>query len=390
MPTSGPAAPSSPAPPSAAPSSADTGPGRARARIRRRLAGCSGNLVLLAVSAGLALGVAEAAVRYLGGDKFHPLVPSGERGLFWEYDPVLGWKHRPGQTGRFRKPGSFDTSVTINSAGFRGPEHAPEPSPGIERIVVLGDSVSWGYGVEDAEVFTERLAARRPGTEVVNLAVSGYGTDQQSLLLERDGMTWHPALVLQQVCANDFRDVTQELVHGIYPKPRFHFSAGELVAPTGAVPSAPVLDRGLFWLETRSWLWRLVNLSKPGASAVGAVRRAAWQAGLSKSSAPEPPPGLGERLVVALLARSNGIARGGGARFAVFLAPPMPATAREAVEEFGRREGVMVFDLAVPFAQAARSGGREPLFLPNDLHWTREGHEVAAAALADWLDRTYH
>jgi lysophospholipase L1-like esterase len=349
------------------------------------MAGCLANLALLAGGLIAACLLGEWAVRLAAYDRFHPMVPSGERGLFWQYDRELGWKHRPGQRGRFQKPGAFDTAVAINSSGFRGPERSLEPAAGTERLVVLGDSVTWGYGVEDAEVFTEIMGRIRPGTEAVNLAVSGYGTDQESLLLEREGMNWHPSIVLIEVCENDFVDVTRDQVHGLYPKPRFRLRGTELVPPRPPVPTVSLVDRGFFWLDTRSWLWRLIGASRPGGSVVSGFQRAAWRVGLSRALPPLPAPGLGERLLVALLDRTRVTARGGGADFAVFLVAPMSPPHRRAVEEFGQSARVDVIDLAPPFSEAAASGS-SPLFLPNDLHWTPVGHEVTAKAIARWLD----
>ena len=37
------------------------------------------------------------------------------------------------------------TSVRVNRLGFRGPECAPRPAPGIRRVLMLGDSVVFGF-----------------------------------------------------------------------------------------------------------------------------------------------------------------------------------------------------------------------------------------------------
>lgn len=74
----------------------------------------------------------------------------------------------------------------INSLGFRGREYAQEKPPGTWRIVVLGDSVTFGWGVEMADRFTDVVEARlnlarHDGRkiEILNLAVPGYESHHQ-------------------------------------------------------------------------------------------------------------------------------------------------------------------------------------------------------------------
>ena len=49
----------------------------------------------------------------------------------------------------------IDKSVAINERGFRGPVVPYERTPGKHRLVFLGDSITFGYGVRDEEVVTE-------------------------------------------------------------------------------------------------------------------------------------------------------------------------------------------------------------------------------------------
>src|SRR5262245_24678021 len=101
------------------PSTAMSPSSRFRSFLRRRRWGLRllANLGVAVAATAVALAGAELAVRAFSPLRCHPLVPSGERGLFWEYDELLGWKHRPGATGRFEKLAAFSTTVTINSRG---------------------------------------------------------------------------------------------------------------------------------------------------------------------------------------------------------------------------------------------------------------------------------
>jgi lysophospholipase L1-like esterase len=102
-------------------------------------------------------------------------------------------------------------SVHTNGAGFRTPEFAVQPAPGVTRIVVLGDSSTFGWGVEHFEAYPERLrtalAARtgvpRERIEVLNLGVPGYSSFQGRVLLEQVALPLHPHLVVWSYLSND-------------------------------------------------------------------------------------------------------------------------------------------------------------------------------------------
>lgn len=111
------------------------------------------------------------------------------------YDPVLGWRNIPNW-----KATSLGRPLTINSKGLRDGEHPYVAADGFSRILVLGDSYAWGYGVADDEIFTEvlesRLQFRTPKWDVVNTAVSGWGTDQAFLYLTQEGFKYSPSVVV--------------------------------------------------------------------------------------------------------------------------------------------------------------------------------------------------
>ena len=62
------------------------------------------------------------------------------------YDPELGWRNIPGW-----RATTYDRPLVINSKGLRDREYPYEKSDGTRRILVLGDSYAWGYGVRGKE-----------------------------------------------------------------------------------------------------------------------------------------------------------------------------------------------------------------------------------------------
>src|SRR5262245_1045756 len=113
-------------------------------------------------------------------------------------DEVVGLRHVPGFHGRLRT-NRFDTAVAINSDGYRDREYPPKGSA--FRVIGLGDSFAFGYGVEEPECYLARLEvmAQARGVEVINAGHPSFGPDNEALLLEADGPRVRPDLVLLQV-----------------------------------------------------------------------------------------------------------------------------------------------------------------------------------------------
>lgn len=99
--------------------------------------------------------------------------------------------------------------LTTNSHGFRGRSYAPEKGERTFRIVGLGDSVMFGWGVPDGadylSVLEARLREQDPAAtwEVVNTAVPGYNTSLEVATLEEKALRFKPDLVVVGYCDND-------------------------------------------------------------------------------------------------------------------------------------------------------------------------------------------
>ena len=118
--------------------------------------------------------------------------------------PELVFELKPGLDGSFR-----GRRLVTNSWGFRGEEVELQKLPGTVRIVGLGDSFMFGWGVEQEETYLARLEsllnARSEGrVEVLNLAVPGYNTTMEVAALEARGLAFEPDLVVLHFFRNDF------------------------------------------------------------------------------------------------------------------------------------------------------------------------------------------
>jgi len=117
----------------------------------------------------------------------------------------LAYELRPGVRGTF-----MDAALKINSHGFRGPSVPEVPRDGAIRVVGIGDSMAFGWGVDDKDTFLMYLKRRfhrdypnAPPLEIVNLAVPGYNTNQEVEAFLTKGLTYQPHLVVLYLCGND-------------------------------------------------------------------------------------------------------------------------------------------------------------------------------------------
>ncbi len=232
-------------------------------------------ILLLGTSFAVAAAIAELAFRLLLPDTSrYSVAATGNQYHFYRFDAQLGWANTPGARGTFAR-GEFSYDVAINSHGMRQAELPLRKPDGVRRIAVLGDSFVWGIGVADEDRFTERVAARLADVEVLNFGVSGYGSVQHLLSLDRV-LQFAPDLVVLTFClGNDFVDDVQYVRYGYY-KPYAAFDErGEL-----CVQGHPLPDTKAFgFVASPRWF---------GSVMLGALRHA-----LAGSPPPVGQRGLG-------------------------------------------------------------------------------------------------
>lgn len=130
---------------------------------------------------------------------------------FYVPDPDLIVRLRPNLRTNFRliRPDA-EAEVAINSEGFRGPEFAP-PDPDALRVLVLGDSVTFGLHLDREQSWPRRMQqqlakqARGRTVQVRNLSVPGYSTFQGRRLFQRHAIEgdFAPHLVVFAFGFND-------------------------------------------------------------------------------------------------------------------------------------------------------------------------------------------
>lgn len=174
------------------------------------------------------VGVLEAALRL-----FDPI------GIVYLYDVNRYFKgmivpdQRFAYIQRANSVGELNGEVfRFNALGLRGPDLAARPPDGVERLLVLGDSVVLGWGVAEQAMFSNRLQAlfRTAGlpVEVVAAAAASWNTRTEYSFLKHLGLGLHPDALMLVVVPNDIEpkrdgsdtDVDQRLLFPPDAKPR--------------------------------------------------------------------------------------------------------------------------------------------------------------------------
>lgn len=303
----------------------------------------------------------------------------GEDGLdsMHVYSDTYGWTLRRG----FRHRAQAKT-ITINDKGYRGREYDLARTPGTLRVVMLGDSIAFGPGVDDTDTFSHRLDSPSDGREVVNLGVMGYGTDQELLKLEREGLAFGPDVVVLHFCLqNDFADnmLARALYDGVHPKPYFTYDEGDDLRKHDAHLRTTRARRAALYLQANSYLFRRVMAVSRGATVHWLDRMEAALENLGQATE------LAFRIIEAMRRR----AEESGARFVVVVHPDESAFQRQSrlTDKFYRTprlEGTPVIVMAD--AYRARNLRWEEFALDSLGHLNPKGHQVVAEVLRGVLD----
>jgi lysophospholipase L1-like esterase len=304
-----------------------------------------------------------------------------------DYSPTLGWVNKPDYQGRQTLAGVCDVAIAINSKGLRDREYAYERTPGRERILVLGDSFTFGHGVEESQTYAAVLEDLLGGAEVLNSGVVGTGHDQQLLWLEEEGFKYKPDRVIWGFSSSDiprnsvtFRRLADPRTSLDYAKPRFVIIDGKLVLKNVPTPKPDEIEGIVAKLQaeepkSRSRLIRLISDFARDS------RERQEQMALTKA--------ITEKLIADC--------RDAGTPLLIVYLPvekwltqnnPLVALKRRMADNLVRKicaaENVPLLDLTSAFQQAGPEKTHS-YFIPTDGHYSPAGHRLVAGEIAGWI-----
>lgn len=357
--------------------------------------------------------------------------------------PTRGWVLRSGM--RSHEYGwDYSVSSTINSKGLRDVEHDQEPAAGVLRVAVLGDSFMQAPDIDlersFPRVLEHKLAACK--AEVINFGVIAYNTAQEFLTLKEEALSYKPRVVLLAFYyGNDLRENSErleELIFGpgtrTFGRPygridnqalyglRFIMPDQEKVKAYQAEKEAErsfslrtlLYSSVAFERLYSSVRSRTVEASAPeydpnvfpGWPALERFDESAARKSLTKAQYEKlwSDAWMGTRRILVAV---RDLARANGAEFVLFTVPmkmQVDADLRRKVEQrhpnlrfdmdkinrelgrFCRDENLRCLDLLPAFRQAYAEG-KGPLYHKFDDHWNPRGHDLAAALVADYVQK---
>lgn len=366
----------------------------------RRLKSIAAVFALLGVSVWFALGLAEFGLRLFP----EMLSEEARLRLHWrevnaedisEAHPYLGYLFPANHTGRIeREDGELSFSYTTDEYGFRNPTPWPERAD----IVVVGDSMAFGYGVEDDETWTALLAEQLPRRRIVNLGLVGAAPQQYLRIYETFGQALRPDLVMFCLFpGNDLAGAEQfdRWLRGGAPE---SYRSWQRFPSDGTIAVRSVRNvlkhsyLATFLLDARtgvvsSFDGRTINFADGGRLQLAP----AIYARNEDLAQPDHPS---FRLVVKAVEQTLALATQNGSESLVVLVPTkeevylplldeQPPVATAPFAEHFREARIPYLDLTPYFQSAAREGER--LFFEVDGHPNAAGYRLMARVVFDHL-----
>ena len=288
-------------------------------------------------------------------------------------------------------PARYDVDVSYDKNGFRNDADFTRAD-----VVAIGDSFVEAAEMAKSHTVVAELSRRLGGT-VVNLGQSGYGPQQELIVLTRYGAPLAPKTVVWFLFGgNDLSDVDayewrqQHLEEALAPPPlstrtftRNAITAiARLTTPTRRTPSAAarrhenVFTRTdgsteVLYLDADEGPWEPHQWEVTSKALIGARDLTAR---------------IGADLLIVYVPRKlrvyQGFLRAAPDSFAYrWKLNNLP----DVVSEFCREHGIPFLDSTRPLRDAV-SGG-ESVYLPDDVHWNAAGHRVVASAVAERIQQ---
>lgn len=265
-------------------------------------------------------------------------------------DPVLFWSLRPNLeqkalSGRIAASGDVRFTLSTDGGGHR---RVPTVAGSRRLVAFLGDSCTFGFGVNDDQTFAALVQQRMPEVQAVNLGVPGYTAYQGRVQLTRVPFSAPPAAVVVTFGFNDEAvwDNRSDLEH------------------------AEDLESQRSWVHASRFMSALASLLRPPAAATAAP------------AGPRRPRLTDEEFT----SQIRSIAQWCRARGAKPLLVLWPYRAQLTRTDMSPKQRALVRVAAaeklpiVNLVPAFRAGGAEFLFL-DIIHASAAGHEVVAGAL---------
>ena len=375
--------------------------------------------ILLNVFVGLCISIFTIGISFFVLEAYFENYYTSAKGIpqtamhlpIYENSDFRSWNHKPGAQAEHGF-GTPTPKISINSIGLRNDEVGEKNRT---RYLMLGDSFTFGMGVDQSKAFPQRLQQffGEKYHEVINGGIIGQTVDDVFMYLKHEGVKLKPDYVIYNFFVGN--DVTELRRHeweqdeneNILSVKDTVLHADEKNRLRHREEKAPD-SYFLFWLNQRIDVLK----SKYGyGSPSGIDPTLTWPVFLADDHEFQDE-NLEEYWwqFEQALKQMNDFCKQNGITFIVSIIPmdtqvstkywkkypglPFDDEAfvaqrpQKRMEYYGRKHGIAVFDL-LPYIQAAETENNEDFYFENDPHFNVLGHRFTASFLWKFLMDNY-
>ena len=313
----------------------------------------------------------------------HPLSkPFVDRNTWQEPSDILGFKMAP----NFEGVGPVGSWVKTNSRGIRDDvEHQWTKPPGTIRILGVGDSFAFGWGVSLAETFLKKLEhnlKQMTGREIetINAGVPQWDLNHYYVYLKNIGIRYSPDIILLTYFFNDIPQFIQETIPA---EPEYSRQVQYKGGIFGSSALFNFLKSQADHLRRKNKLARVDFLSTLEARRPELIQQSTR---LLLSNSNQAQTRSSFHILKTLLEKIQAIAQKNNSHLVVMFVPDVAQTHHAELQYINQVLASLTEAMHIPFADITpmfetASDPRIFYLWPRDWHTNAEGHEKMADAL---------
>ena len=334
--------------------------------------------ILLFGSLSLSCLIGEAMLRFVDHPWSKPFIDAKE---WQEPSDVLGYTMASNFEGR----GPLDVWVKTNSQGFRDDgEHPWTKSPGVIRILGLGDSFTFGWGVTLEESFLkklERILETRTGMniETINAGIPGWDLDNYYVYYKEIGVRYSPDIIVLSYYLNDLNSKIRERIPAELTKQKGWKHRGGIFHISYLFNFVKSLAHNIRLKNRYKRFDYMYELSARRKEKTRFKKTLIFDPGKKQTQA-------SSHIIKTLLKKIQGLANKHGSRLVIMYIPDVVQPHHPELQFINGVLASITEEMNIPFIDMTRvfESSTDPksfYFWPKDVHTNADGHEKMAEAL---------
>ncbi len=358
-------------------------------------------LAVVAITLVFTLGLLEGALRLFAPQITQPVT----RDMF-DIDRGARFRNKAGAS-VVHDSGELHATYTINSQGVRGTQVYGPVTPDRTRLLCIGDSFTFGWGVEADQAFpallnADKSAAGQP-IESINAGVIGYGTSHEVAWMHEYGWALQPKIVVVGFfVGNDVTDVMRDMIYNKTNTPEQQAVVDMVWRLKGQGSQQGDVET---WLKANSHAYVFLNKIYERLMPAPPKQQPDMTNTAYNYLKQEPPErATGWNTTLSLLDELHWKAEQYGAALVVVAIPAKEQVDATAWQDMQKSFGLTAADLdrdlpqqrlaawsagsgvpVIDLLPGFRAAGNQQLYFNADPHWTPAGHALAAQLIGDGM-----